>query len=760
MINIQIQDHLRAKHVKKKNFLKPQTFTSPGSISNFSLPPNSPQKKYEYTSMKTEATNDLAFSYSNMANTKNSDLPSSHDLLAGNSFQLSMMRDKKELSSSIKHKMDYPFSMTERTKPWELNKSANSTSTPKKTSRFSTLNDNKFDKKDDNLINLSTPVNLNPSREVNGKNSQSKNMNDSEMTAGPQPWESQKLLTLSDFWAPDSTKSEVEKLQIKLEEEKFRREHCEQLIQELQKRLLEQQEKVAVAMRVDKDKSDIISQFQTVWSKFKVRWNSLEADHNHLQENVKDIKLKHDKEIEAFLNKLKHKDEEIIKSNQLVREMEEKYDKVVKEKIGLLEDHANELEKYKSLVEAAEGRYETLKLEFNKLNETNQQLEETTKNIQQELYKERLKNGEVRTEMNVIHKALDTCEAELIVLRQEKENLQLKLKEEEGRVNILEKNKIMLLEELNNAKKAENLVKEEMKNLIAQQEAKKTELRDVYQKQLDEVVNTKLKEFEAQLDAAELNFQIELESKQRAIAECAARKIKTVIDKHRLEVNLLEEKHKEEKKLFDIRLSQTTKKALAYEAQLNSYQNAKSRLAEQLHSLMEKQYHQALQILSRNGDNFDLSQCTNGDKSFEVLNFMKNANYGKGIPCLEPMKSNANKTDKNKKDYSEAGQNYNESLATYISSDDSPGTRQVDSKDDLKKYIKMILQMHQSQKSSADSNGIDQNSSSNPVGREVPRKFYMKAESDNSNDENSSQKIAEETSTTINTDRLNYSRNT
>lgn len=70
-----------------------------------------------------------------------------------------------------------------------------------------------------------------------------------------------------------------------------------------------------------------------------------------------------------------------------------------------------------------------------------------------------------------------------------------------------------------------------MKALITQHELKKTELRDMYQKQVDDVVNTKLKEFEAQLDAAELNFQLELESKQRAIAECAARKIKSIIDK-------------------------------------------------------------------------------------------------------------------------------------------------------------------------------------------------------------------------------------
>ena len=60
----------------------------------------------------------------------------------------------------------------------------------------------------------------------------------------------------------------------------------------------------------------------------------------------------------------------------------------------------------------------------------------------------------------------------------------------------------------------------------------RSELREVYQKQVDDVVKTKLKEFQEQLDAAEVAFQADLETKQRAIAECAARKIKSIIDKY------------------------------------------------------------------------------------------------------------------------------------------------------------------------------------------------------------------------------------
>lgn len=66
---------------------------------------------------------------------------------------------------------------------------------------------------------------------------------------------------------------------------------------------------------------------------------------------------------------------------------------------------------------------------------------------------------------------------------------------------------------------------------MEQQDKARCELRAVYQKQLDEVVKAKQLEFQTQLDSAEVGFQTELETKQRAIAECATRKIKTIIDK-------------------------------------------------------------------------------------------------------------------------------------------------------------------------------------------------------------------------------------
>ena len=75
-------------------------------------------------------------------------------------------------------------------------------------------------------------------------------------------------------------------------------------------------------------------------------------------------------------------------------------------------------------------------------------------------------------------------------------------------------------------------VKNELKTHLDHQKNLKSELRNLYQKQVDETVQTKLKEFQTQLDAAELSFQNEVELKTRAVAENAARKMKALTDKY------------------------------------------------------------------------------------------------------------------------------------------------------------------------------------------------------------------------------------
>ena len=219
--------------------------------------------------------------------------------------------------------------------------------------------------------------------------------------------------------------------------------------------MLEQQEKVAVALRVDNEKTSLISQFQISWKKMKHKISELQAERENLQMILKNITDKHQADLSSCQQQIKNHKEELSKALDLATGYKEKSDCLVKEKVDLLKNHADELQNYKVLVQQAESRYEEIKVECQKLLDKNQQTDEALKSVQQDLNKELLKSNEVRSEMTVIHKALDACEAELTILRQEKENLQLKLKEEVSRNNILEQNKASLLATIEESKKAE-----------------------------------------------------------------------------------------------------------------------------------------------------------------------------------------------------------------------------------------------------------------------------------------------------------------
>ncbi|XP_015114502.1 centrobin [Diachasma alloeum] len=743
----------------KVDLLTPDTFNSsklfkspPSAIKKFHSKPHNHSSPLRYVPTTTSSNDprekrhpDMFPKYytrssttSELSNLHLTDPFSPTNFKSNNSYDTNSLLPALDLKTEAKD-LNFPRQNTTRTDPLGTSEFSQLLNNSSGNSLLDRMTDRKSPKKDqfaktirdiskihENYSKLSTPSEANT---VNSRNynfpinsEYNRSLSDDKraevgVNTDSTDFKTQRLLSLTDFWEPDSSKSEVEKLRIKIEEEKFRREHCEKTIQELQKRLLEQQERVAVAIGIDKEKNSIIHQYQSITQKLKNQFQTLQSSQRKLEESSAQSRASHQVEVESLRNEIKQLGEELSTCRSLSQEYRDKVDAGVEEKLQLLATHANELESYKSFVKTSEERYERLKSDYDKLVEKNKAAEEASSVAQQDLYRERLKAGEIRSEMALIHKALDTCEAELTVLRQEKENLQLKLKEEEKRRAILEGKRNNILEELNAARKSEEMRREEAQRLVEQQEQMRGELREIYQNQVDDVVKVKVKEFQAHLDSAEASFKAELEVKQRAIAECAAGKIKTIIDKHRLEINLLEEKHKEEKRLYELRLSQNVKKSNFLEAKLNAQQAAKSRIAEQLHSLMEKQWKQAVQIISSGND----ASFGNSDTSREIRSLMK-ANDFDDAGGMEPVKLGVSAN----KNFFYSHQEHDESLIAFTNNDESR-EKIRDSKDDLKKYIKMILQMQES-KSFSGTNGENESSVSSSECRQVPRKYYTKAD--------------------------------
>lgn len=63
--------------------------------------------------------------------------------------------------------------------------------------------------------------------------------------------------------------------------------HCERLIRELQTKVLDLQEKVAVAVEVDKTKDEAIAKFHEAWEQVALRLQTLNTEKGLLENEIK-----------------------------------------------------------------------------------------------------------------------------------------------------------------------------------------------------------------------------------------------------------------------------------------------------------------------------------------------------------------------------------------------------------------------------------------------------------------------------------------
>lgn len=132
---------------------------------------------------------------------------------------------------------------------------------------------------------------------------------------------------------------------------------------------------------------------------------------------------------------------------------------------------------------------------------------------------------------------------------------------------------------------------EEVKATALALEKSKSELRAVYQSQLESVVRDKVAEFQAQLDRAQAVMQVELENTKRQAEEVAHRQQQALVNSHVAEMRRLESIHKEELRAIESKLAESERRRTRLE-------NGKKDIAQRLHGVMESQWRQALNIIT------------------------------------------------------------------------------------------------------------------------------------------------------------------
>ncbi|XP_049829553.1 centrobin isoform X4 [Schistocerca gregaria] len=420
---------------------------------------------------------------------------------------------------------------------------------------------------------------------------------DNTSTSGP-------LLSLSELWGSESSghNRKSSNIEQRLEEEVYRRQHCERLVQELQRQLLEEREKLAVAMRVDESKDYAISQLQTAWEKLVGHWNDLEDERNELAQQLQDHKITAAQEVTELQEKVKSVERELSRALELAQGYQTRCSEM-----------ECELVKAKSSTEAtvalSEAKMLNLNNEIASITAERDQLLKRVSDVETAITKDRSLLKEAEAEMKKMQDTMSNQEAEIHSLKQQSETLLLRLNEAKSKNQLLENSKTAVQKALEETKKKEKERQSELKEVVEQMKQEKLKLRDSYQQQVETLVREKVQEFQSQLDAAETA----LEQREKTLAEMTSQQIKLLTEKYQMEVKLLEEKQQDEMKLYKIQLAQANQQLAKLQAQLQLQTKHRNELLEQLHDAMEAQWQEALRMVQGKGDAWTTSHFIDVD---------------------------------------------------------------------------------------------------------------------------------------------------
>uniref|UniRef100_A0A182PSK2 Uncharacterized protein n=1 Tax=Anopheles epiroticus TaxID=199890 RepID=A0A182PSK2_9DIPT len=380
----------------------------------------------------------------------------------------------------------------------------------------------------------------------------------------------QPLLNLSDIWQingngqPDYAKV--------LQEERLRRQHCERTIKSLHMKLLEYEEKISVALTVDKEKVSIIGKLEEETAHLTGKLRDMESRYTETQEKLMAENLE-------FKNKHLFLEKELAETLNLVRKLEDKKDNLeikvenlVTANRDVSDVHRQQLEDLQVRLANSRDNERQLKEQLGKQRKANDQL---SAELQTE--RQKLADGvRLRADFCALKTKTDTLGKRFAEVTQENETLQGQIK---------------------HVKEQNLTLQEESKKLFKELEMQRLTLKKYYQSQLEDVVADKLKEFQKQLASVEAELKEESKSRERTLTERAKRQIELIDQKREQEIELLTERYNEQESLYRLQLANSAQRIHELEDELRTIRCGRADIAVQVHSIMENQWKQTRDLL-------------------------------------------------------------------------------------------------------------------------------------------------------------------
>ncbi|KAI5755286.1 hypothetical protein M8J77_015701 [Diaphorina citri] len=520
-----------------------------------------------------------------------------------------------------------------------------------------------------------------------------------------------KLLSLGELWRQDkgdespSKSSNTILLRRKIEEEKYRREHCEQLIQQLQFRLLEEQEKVAVAIKVDQEKDKAIRTLQTGWGKLVAHWREIEEQRHDLTNKLLTEKQERQNEVLELNKKLERYEREVSQVVNLAAGYKEKAEKAESDKSTVQYEAQAALESMRdSMVQMERSLGETRqkledyqkdrKMLADKLTLTEEELDKLLKETSTMPYSLNYMFEKLLTKQ--VQEQLEELKVTLKISKEKIESLERNLQTETQRSRKLEEELQDTRQTCEEVVRKEQKAQDEIQTLLAKSSSIKTELREFYQTQLNNNVKEKLKEFQTQLDSAELTLHREFQQKEKTIVENAAKQLKQISEKLMLDFKAKCEVYEAENKKLKAELTQRDIKLKETNHLLKEESKKRELMAKKVESVMQSQLQQAIHMITSDVTHLHTSKeslATRQPSEQSLIDSTTDTN----CPVTQQYvpSSNQQYAPSSNQQYSIPTSNINQQYSMFSADSTHMNIVERDipnSADDMRKYIEMLLE--------------------------------------------------------------------
>ncbi|XP_019616380.1 PREDICTED: uncharacterized protein LOC109463923 [Branchiostoma belcheri] len=381
-----------------------------------------------------------------------------------------------------------------------------------------------------------------------------------------------------------------------VERERFRRKHCEQQIQELQSKILELQQQLAVAVSTDKKKDVMIEQLDKTLAKVVEGWKKQDTEKaeqiRKLREEKYAIEKGHSRQQEVLMNFEK----DLAQAVEQLAIEQQRASMAEQEKVAQFQKQQEEKAKTLDLLQGEREKAIRVESERDQLLQHREELQREVDNFKHMLEMERnafsIKEEELQKQLDVLtEKHQDQEKAAVHAESQKAQEHQKALSSAHNEISQLKM-------ELNAADRDKENLKMELSLQEARFEASQSKLESEYQAEQERKMSQQLAEAHDQLTQTEEKLR---EQHRRQIQEVADRH-RQDLDKHmrqfHQELEQKDNKLRETCQDYDDRISEFREKMSTLSRENEKLESQRNAMKTRLQALIQSHVKEAMLLLS------------------------------------------------------------------------------------------------------------------------------------------------------------------